>query len=349
MRIGFVVNDVATEDHRYTTTRLSLSAIRSGHEAWAMGVGDFIYNSDGTISAHARRATGRRYKSTRTYLRALQGNEAERERIRVDDLDVLLLRNDPAADVAERPWAQTTGILFGQLAVRRGVIVLNDPYSLAKAINKTYFQHFPEEVRPATMITRDPDEARAFVKQRGGKVVIKPLQGSGGHGVFLVRPDDGSNVNQIIEAVSRDGYMVVQEFLEEADKGDVRLFVMNGEPLRREGKCAAFRRFNASGDIRSNMHVGGRVRPAKLTERMFEIVETVRPKLVQDGMFLVGLDIVGDKLMEVNVFSPGGLGSAQSLHGVDFSLSVIEALERKVSYRGHYSESPLSNLDVATL
>lgn len=349
MRIGFVVNDVMTEDHRYTTTRLEHSALRLGHEAWVMGVGDFIYDPDGTISANARHAPGSRYKSSQTYLRALQGDDAERERIVVDDLDVLLLRNDPADDAAERPWAQTSGILFGQLCARRGVTVLNDPFSLANAINKTYFQQFPDGVRPLTIITRDPEEVRAFVKDQGGKVVIKPLQGSGGQGVFLVDPEDGSNLNQIIEAVSRDGYMVVQEFLPEAEEGDIRLFVMNGEPLQVDGKYAAFRRFNESEDIRSNMHAGGKLRPAKLDDRVFELVEMVRPKLVRDGMFLVGLDIVGDRLMEVNVFSPGGLGSAQQLHDVDFTVPVIEALERKVNYRKCYAESPLTNLDVATL
>ena len=349
MRIGFVVNDVDTEDHRYTTIRLGLSALRLGHEAWTMGVGDFIYEVDGTISAKARSAPGKRYKSTETYLAAIQGDDAVRERVEVDDLDVLLLRNDPSDDAAERPWAQTSGVLFGQLAVKRGVIVLNDPFSLANAINKTYFQHFPEDVRPATVITRDPDEARAFVKEHGGNVVMKPLQGSGGQGVFLVDPDNGSNLNQIFEAISRDGYVVVQEYLEEAKNGDIRLFVMNGEPLMRDGKYAAFRRVNESDDIRSNMHAGGKVRKPKLDDRVFELVEMVRPKLVKDGMFLVGLDIVGDKLMEVNVFSPGGLGSAQSLHEVDFTVPIIEALERKVNYRKCYAESPLSNRDIATL
>lgn len=349
MRIGFVVNDVMTEDHRYTTTRLALSATRLGHEAWTMGVADFIYNVDGSLSAKARSAPSSRYKSSATYLKAVQGSTAVQERIDVGELDVLLLRNDPAGDAADRPWAQTSGILFGQLAVKRGVLVLNDPFSLANAINKTYFQLFPEGVRPKTVISRDAAEIRAFVEEQGGKVVIKPLQGSGGQGVFLIDPDDGSNLNQIIEATSRDGYVVVQEFLPEAAEGDVRLFVMNGQPLERKGKYAAFRRFNATQDIRSNMTAGGKVRRAKLDERMLELVEMVRPKLVQDGMFLVGLDIVGDKLMEINVFSPGGLGSVQQLEEVDFTVSVIEALERKVHYRKVYAESPLSNIDVATL
>ena len=349
MRIGFVVNDVMTEDHRYTTTRLSFSAIKLGHEAWTMGVGDFIYDPDGSIHAHARSVPGKRYKSTKTYLETLQSNKAEQERIVVDDLDVLLLRNDPADDAGERPWAQTSGILFGQLAVRRGVIVLNDPFSLANAINKTYFQHFPEGVRPETLITRNADEVRDFVKKHGDNVVLKPLQGSGGQGVFLVRPDDGSNLNQIIEAIIRDGYVVVQEYLPAATKGDTRLFVMNGEPLTHKGKVAAFRRVSKTEDIRSNLHAGGKIEPATLDDKALALVEMVRPKLVQDGMFLVGLDIVGDKLMEVNVFSPGGLGSAQSLEEVDFTVAVIEALERKVNYKKCYQELPISNLAIATL
>lgn len=349
MKIGFVVNDLMTEDHRYTTTWLGLGALRRSHDVWVMGVGDFIYDADGGISARARPAGGARYKSTETYLRALQAEDGERERIRVDQLDVLMLRNDPADDAVDRPWAQTSGILFGQLAVRRGVIVLNDPYSLANAINKTYFQQFPEAARPTTLITRDPDEVRAFVGEHDGKVIIKPLQGSGGQGVFLVKPDDGANLSQIIEAVSRDGYMVVQEFLPEVEKGDIRLFVMNGEPLVVDGRYAAFRRVNESEDIRSNMHAGGVMRPVEIDDGVLALVEMVRPKLVQDGMFLVGLDIVGDRLMEVNVFSPGGLGSAGELYDVDFIGPVIEALERKVHYRERYAESPPSNREMATL
>ena len=104
------------------------------------------------------------------------------ERLAVDDLDVLMLRNDPAADRGRRSWAQTAGIMFGRAAMRRGVIVLNDPNGLANAMNKMYFQLFPEEVRPKTLITRDRDEIKAFAKDCGGDVVIKPLQGSGGQG-----------------------------------------------------------------------------------------------------------------------------------------------------------------------
>jgi glutathione synthase len=259
-----------------------------------------------------------------------------------------MLRNDPAEDAHARPWAQTSGILFGQLAVSRGVLVVNDPSHLADAINKTYFQHFPEEVRPHTCISCDPVEIRQFIEDHKGKAVVKPLQGSGGHGVFLVRPKDNANVNQIIEAVTRDGYAIVQEYLPAASKGDIRLFVMNGEALRVGDAYAAFRRINKSGDARSNISAGGQIEAAIPDEDALRLVEMVRPKLINDGMFLVGLDIVSDKLMEINVFSPGGLGVAEELCNCNFTESVIEALERKVEIRRYYGHR-ISNVQMATL
>ena len=152
----------------------------------------------------------------------------------------------------------------------------------------------------------------------------------------------------MIEAVSRDGYVVAQEYLKEATEGDTRLFVMNGEPLRYKGKFAAFRRMRAEDDIRSNIHAGGKKAKAIIDDNALRIVEIVRPKLVADGMFLVGLDIVGDKLMEINVFSPGGLGSAQSLENINFATGVIIALERKVQYMSYYQRN-FNNTDMATL
>jgi glutathione synthase len=347
MRIGFVVNDLATELATYTTTRLARRATALGHEVWLIGAADFACDPNGSVSARARGARRPTHDSLATYLEDVRSAKARRERVTVDELDVLMLRYDPAVDAGERPWAQAAPILFAQLCEERGVIVLNDPRSLANALNKTYFQHFPDAVRPRTLITRDPDEIKSFIKAERGRAVLKPLQGSGGKSVFLVQPQS-QNVNQMIDAVARDGYVVCQEYLEDAKRGDVRLFVMNGEPLCVDGKYAAFRRVGPKGDLRSNMHVGGTVQKAQIGPRELAIVEAVRPKLIQDGMFLVGLDIVGEKIMEVNVFSPGGLGSARRLQRIDFTPSVIEAIERKVEYRHNYPRA-VDNLEVATL
>lgn len=348
MKLGILVNNIKTEEPGYTTTRLAMAAINRGHEVWIMGAGDLAYDSDELVRARAQTAPRSIYKSSDTYLNDLQGRRAVRKRITVDDLDILLLRNDPSADLAQRAWAQAAGIVFGRVAMRHGVIVLNDPNGLAQAMNKMYFQLFPEEVRPRTTITRDRDEIRTFWEEQERKIVLKPLQGSGGQGVFLVRESDGSNLNQMIDAVSRDGYVIAQEYLPVAEEGDTRLFLMNGQPLRYRGKYAAFRRVRSGEDMRSNIHAGGKLRPAVISEEHLRLAEIVRPKVVQDGMFLVGLDIVGDKLMEINVFSPGGLGSAQKFERVNFSHAVIEALERKVDYMTFYQRN-FDNAEMAAL
>ena len=242
MKIGFVVNDVMTEEPGFTTTRLAHEAQQQGHEAYVMGVGDVAYDPDEFIRARARCAPQeKKYKSSETYLADIQGKKGMTQRITIDDLDVLMLRNVPSDDYLKRPWAATAAAEFGRVAMRHGVIVVNDPNGLAKANTKMYFQLFPEEVRPRTLITRDRDEIKAFAKEEG-RCVLKPLQGSGGAGVFLVQQGDIPNLNQMIDAVSRDGFVICQEYLPAAEEGDMRLFVMNGRPLQVKGKYAAFRR-----------------------------------------------------------------------------------------------------------
>ena len=348
MRLGFMVNDIKTEEPGYTTIRLAMAAVNRGNEVWLMGAGDFAYDIDEHIYARAKSVPKKNYKASETFLAQLQGKGAISQRINVDDLDVLMLRNDPSTDTGLRSWAQSSGIIFGRAALKHGVIVLNDPNGLAKSMNKMYFQLFPEEVRPRTIITRDKAEIKKFAVAEGGNCVLKPLQGSGGSNVFLVKQSDMSNLNQMVEAVTRDGYVIAQEYLPAAAEGDIRLFLMNGLPLRYKGKYAAFRRVRTGDDMRSNIHAGGRLRQAEITDEHLKLAEIVRPKLVQDGMFLVGLDIVGNKLMEINVFSPGGIGSAQKFEKVNFAHAIIEAMERKVQYMSYYRRN-FDNDELATL
>jgi glutathione synthase len=347
VQIAFIVNEVRTEQGKFTTSRLGQSAVNRGHRVWVIGVGDLAYDSDGRIRARATSVPRSRYASSQSYTADLQGKGAVKERITVDDLDVLMLRNVPSDDAIARPWASTVAAEFARLARRAGVIVLSDPNGLAKAASKMYFQLYPERVRPRALITRDRDEIKAFARDEG-RIVIKPLQGSGGANVFLVRETDIPNLNQMIDAVSRDGFVIAQEYLPAAEQGDLRLFVMNGRPFRVGKKYAAFRRVRSGGDMRSNVHAGGKKAAAEIDATALQIAEIVRPKLVQDGMFLVGLDIVGDKLMEINVFSPGGLGSAQQFEKVNFSTHVIEAIERKVQYMQFYGRN-FDNVDMCTL
>ena len=324
MKIGFVINSYEAEAPAFTTTRLALQALQMGHEVYYIAVEDFSYTQSEQMGAHARKAPDKKFRSPKIFMDATF--KQAKKLIEAPDLDVLFLRNDPSEDADERPWAQYAGIVFGQLAQKNGVKVLNNPDTLAKATNKMYFQYFPESIRPATIITRSADEIRQFYKDHKNNIVLKPLQGSGGKNVFLISDKD-KNLNQIIDAIGRDGFIVAQEYLPDASKGDVRLFLMNGKVIEVDGKIAAIHRTQAKNDIRSNVHQGGKVKLPKITSNTLKIVDTVSQKLIDDGMFLVGLDIVGDKVMEVNVFSPGAMGHASRLNKVNFFEPVIEAIE----------------------
>ena len=330
MLIAFFVNDLKREHPGYTTTVLAHQAAMRGHSVCYVTPQDFILRPDDTLWVHARRMPKRKYKDREEFFATLKSPKAKVEPIDIAEVDVLMLRNDPSID-AETPWAMEVGILFGREAVKRGVIVLNDPDSLGRAINKLYFQSFPVEARAETLITKHESDIKSFAKEHRGNIILKPLQGSGGTGVFKLDQSQKSNINQIIEAIGRDGYIIAQAYVPAAKKGDIRFFLMNGQPLQVGGKYAALRRVASADDIRSNIHAGGKAEAVEIGETELRVAELIRPKLIADGMFLVGIDIVGDKILEVNVFSPGNLMSCSKLAGVDFSVPIIEAIERKVS------------------
>lgn len=349
MMIAFFVNDIEREYANFTTTLLAQRASARGHRVCYVTPSDFVLGSDDRLSVHGRFLPKRKYKDRAEFFKALKGDEAcAIERIDVTEVDVLMLRNDPSIDAQHAPWAMDSGILFGREAARRGVIVLNDPDSLGKAINKLYFQSFPADARAETLITKHASDIKAFAKAHGGNIVLKPLQGSGGAGVFKVDPENRANLNQMIEAIGRDGYIIAQAYVAAAKKGDIRLFLMNGEPLQVDGKYAALRRVAAKDDIRSNIHAGATAEAVEIGKTELEVAEMIRPKLLADGMFLVGVDIVGDRILEVNVFSPGNLESCSALAGVDFAQPILDAIERKVAIAAQY-ESAFDNRHLAVL
>ncbi len=334
MKIAFVVNDIQTEKPGYTTTHLALAASHLGHEVWYVSVGDFLYDLDEHLHARAARALKGNHRFVHTFLDDLRSNEAVIETIDLFAVDVIMLRNDPAEDFIRRPWARLAATNFAQLAASHGVLVVNDPDGLRRAVNKLYLQLFPAVVRPKTVICRDVNRIKAFREEMGGTIVLKPLYGSGGRNVFLLRREDQSNMNQIIETVSRDGYVIAQEYLEGASDGDTRLFLIDGEPLEKRGAHAAIHRVCSYGDMRSNMTAGATARPALLTDEILQLADTIRPLLLQHGMFFVGIDIVSNKIMEINVFSPGGIESAEQFTGVKFCEIIIQRLEEKLRIRG---------------
>jgi glutathione synthase len=169
--------------------------------------------------------------------------------------------------------------------------------------------------------------------------------------VFLLRSDDDQNANQMIETVARDGQVVAQEYVPAAAEGDVRLLLINGRPLQRNGRYAALRRVAATGDFRNNGNAGAQRLRTDVTDAMIAAAELLTPRLIQDGLFLVGVDVAGDKILELNVLSPGGLGWATRFEGIDFYTPVIEAVESKVAalreFKGDYDNAYWATFDAS--
>ena len=348
MRIGFLINDIETEKPGYTTLHLAMTAVNRGHEVWIISSGDMTYDVDEKIRTPARSTVTKKYKTSVAYLRDLKGSKAIIERITVDDLDILMLRNDPARTGEHHAWSKTAGIIFGNVALRSGVIVLNDPTALAGALDKMNMQLLPQDIRPRTLISTDRREIKAFVQELGGTAVLKGFQGSSAQAVFLVTQDNRANLNQMIDAIVNYGYVIAQEYLPGAEQGSIRMYLMNGEPLRYKAKIAAFQWVRTGEGMRANIHAPGSTQIVKLTDVHFHIAEAVRPRLVQDGIFMAGLEIVDNKLIDIDIFSPDGLVTAQAFEKVNFSEAVIDALQRKVEYMAYYRRR-FDNVDMATL
>ena len=329
MKVAFFVNDVATEIDEYTTTRLARAAAQRGHEVWYVGVGDVEFGeSDGQLVARAHAATLEEDDTLESFMERIKGGEVSR--VVMDDLDALFLRNESIDDLQERPWASPLAVVFGQMLKARGVTVVNDPTSLARATSKLYLEEFPEKIRPRSLVTRDPEAIERFVREVGHSVV-KPLYGAKGRNVFMIEDEQETNLAQMTEAVLQDGYAIVQEFVDGGEQGDARIFLLDGQILQRDGHLAAFRRVPSDNDPRANISAGARSVPLEIDDVQLGIVDAMSAKLVADGMWFVGIDVIGDKVVEINAESPGGMQSVERLYEIDVCPTVIEALERRAA------------------
>jgi len=242
----------------------------------------------------------------------------------------LFLRCEAVDDLQQRPWASPLGAVFGQMLKARGVTVVNDPTSQLRATSKLYLEEFPQKIRPRSLVTRDPEAIERFVRKVGHSVV-KPLYGAKGRNVFMIEDEGETNLAQITEAVLQDGYAIVQEFIDGGEDGDARIFLLEGQILERHGKPAAFRRVPTGNDPRANISTGGRSVPLKIGDEQRGIIGAMSKKLVADGMYFVGIDVIGDKVVEINAESPGGMQSVERLYEIDVCPTVIEALERRTA------------------
>lgn len=314
MRVLVVMDPVSTvQVDADTTFALMLEAQARGHRVDHALASD-VELVDGRVFAKVRRATTQRVAEAPVVL-------GEPERVDVAEaIDVVLVRKDPPFD-SDYLW------LTLQLERLRGekTLVVNDPRGLRDANEKLYACHFPE-LTPRTLVAADKARIREFVAEVGGRAVIKPVDGHGGEGVFALLEGD-KNFNGLVEHVTRLGsrLAMVQAFVPEVTEGDKRILLMDGEIL------GAILRVPQKDDVRSNIHVGGRVEPAEITDADRRIVEVVTPKLRADGLFFVGLDVIGGKLTEVNVTSPTGIQQMSRFAGRSCETPVIEWLEKRTS------------------
>jgi glutathione synthase len=337
MRVCFVVNNVRTQRPTYTTLHLAFAAHRRGHDVAFVSVDGLSHGDDSVVLGDLVRPRPGRLKDPAAFAKALVADGASRADARLNDFDVVFLRNNPHVGGSEGDHFNPA-IEFGRRLKQSGVLVVNDPDGLARAGSKMYLAGFPAEIRPKTLISRSAERVRAFLRELDGAAIIKPLYGFGGQNVFYVGRGQTANLAQMISTVRAQGYLIAQEYLPAASKGDKRVLLLGGAPIAVGDRFAAYKRMRPKDDIRNNMHVGGARKPSALGEAERNMCELIRPRLVADGLYFVGVDLVGDKILEINVFAPGGIHNINDLYGVDVGTVVVRDLERKVELRGVYRE-----------
>ena len=335
MRVLFVVNHPRGLRATYTTAHLAAAALRRGHEVALVSVDEL---------AHEREVTGRIVRpapgagrDAASLVASLRAPEARSQECGLSQFDVVLLRNNPHVGDG-RSIRMNPAIELGRRLKESGVMVLNDPDGLRRAGSKMYLAGFPAAIRPRTLITCSASRVRAFLREIDGPAVIKPLFGYGGQNVFFVDRGQTNNLAQIISTVRASGYLMVQEYIVAAARGDKRVLLFAGAPLGSGGHLSVYRRIHADDDLRNNMHAGATRRGCRLNKVERGLCETIRPRLVADGLYLVGLDIAGGKILEINVFAPGGMHNMFELYGVDFAGAAVADLERRWKLRGSYHQ-----------
>jgi glutathione synthase len=255
-------------------------------------------------------------------LRRERGNHftlGERSWVPLGKVDAVFMRSDPPFDL---DYFMATQLLE---RARGSTLLINDPRGLREANEKVYALNFPE-FSPPTIVTCDRQRIRDFVDEQGGEAIVKPLEGCAGLGIFHLRKGD-RNLHSILESSTVDGkrYVMVQRYIPEVRQGDKRIVLLDGEPL------GAVLRVPKDDETRSNIHVGSAVQKTTLTEREKAICAGLRDRLRQDGLYFVGLDVIGGYLTEVNVTSPTGVQEIDRFDGVNLGARVIEWTEKRAA------------------
>lgn len=313
LRIAFQMDPItAVNINADSTFRLAEEAQARGHEL-------FYYTPD-RLTFDEGRVMARAYPLR---VQRVQGDHAQLgDEVALDlsTLDVIWLRQDPPFDMA---YITTTHLLD---MVRDTTLVVNDPFWVRNHPEKLLVLQF-QDLTPPTMIARTLADIRAF-KHRHGDIILKPLYGNGGAGVFRLDVGDRNlaSLHELFTGFSREP-LIVQKFLPAVSKGDKRVILVDGEPV------GAINRVPAEGETRSNMHVGGRAEKAALTDRDREICARIGPILRERGQVFVGIDVIGDWLTEINLTSPTGIQELERFDNINVAATIWQAIEARRAAR----------------
>jgi glutathione synthase len=302
-----------------STFALMLEAQARGHVMWHYEVRHLALR-EGVSKPHGGRRTERLYARARpvTVERKLGAHYkfGEMTELNLGTMDAVLMRQDPPFDMA---YITATHILE---RIHPKTLVVNDPAHVRNAPEKLFVTEF-KSLMPPTLITSDREEIKKF-RAEHKEIILKPLYGNGGAGVFRVKADD-ENLGSMLEmftAFYREP-VIVQRYLPEVRKGDKRIILVDGKAV------GAINRVPAEGEARSNMHVGGRPEACSLTKREEEICATIGPELKKRGLIFTGIDVIGDYLTEINVTSPTGIQEVKRFGGADIAALIWDAIEVK--------------------
>ncbi len=311
MKIAFQMDPIGAVDiNADSSFRLAEEAQARGHDLFFYGPDQLAYQ-DGRITARGQDMTVRRVAGDPAVL-------GERREVDLADFDVVWLRQDPPFDM----HYITSTHLLDRLKGR--ALVVNDPFWVRNYPEKLLVLDFPD-LTPPTTVARDLDTIRAF-KAKHGDIILKPLYGNGGAGVFRLDANDRNltSLHELFTGFSREP-LIVQKFLPDVSNGDKRVILVDGEA------AGAINRVPAAGETRSNMHVGGRPEKIALSDRDREICARIGPLLRDKGQVFVGIDVIGDYLTEINVTSPTGIQELERFDGINVAERIWQAIEAKLA------------------
>ena len=327
--ITVVVNDLPGLHARQTTFLLARAAAERGHSVHVAGIWDLGW------SGQAVQVTRRPFRLGADDAATLAAcAQAPVSTVDLGPGRSVLLRTNPGRD-EDSAAVHAAGLTLLSLARDRGALVLNDPGVLMAMASKLNTLDLPDIARVPGIVTSDVARARRFVEQADGPCVLKPLVGTRGVGVHLVQqgqtPPLGTPLEDALAQLGGRGPILAQRKVAGSEQGDTRVVLLNGRCLESQGRRAAVRRVPPPADVRSNIAVGGAPAEAIWTPELEAVVDAVGPWLREKGVWLAGLDVISGRVIEVNVFSTGGLFDAVRLEGADFPGAIVQDLERQAA------------------